>query len=68
MSYTITTDVFCDGKGCSLWTEGTSSHRIERKQASECARQVGWLVKKRKHYCPRCKEKVPGGCLGEVSR
>lgn len=60
MSYTITTDVFCDGEDCSLWTEGPASYRIERKEASEHARQAGWFVKNGKHYCPDCTPKGVG--------
>lgn len=58
MSYTIVTDVFCDG--CPQWVHGdnTASNRIQKRKADACARREGWLVKDGSHYCPDCRKIV----------
>lgn len=52
MSFTITTDVFCDK--CPDWTPGESSNRINRRKALSLAKERGWTVRKKKHLCPMC--------------
>lgn len=52
MSFTITTDVFCDE--CHDWTSGTSSHTPERGESWKLAKQRGWKKVKGKHLCPIC--------------
>lgn len=56
MSFTITTDVFCDK--CMDWTPGTASHRIDKRSALEIAKSRGWTKKSGKHLCPLCNGKA----------
>lgn len=54
MSFTITTDIFCDGEACGDWTSGDSGRIILKKNAEEIAKSRGWIKKGRKHLCPIC--------------
>lgn len=55
MSISVTTDVFCDGNGCSLWTHGvTNGSRTAAKHARREAKRAGWSITKRGDYCPAC--------------
>lgn len=59
MSFTITTDIFCDGD-CGGWeTESSiSSNKPERSACLKTAKRHGWKVINGKHYCLGCaKEK-----------
>ena len=59
MSFTITTDVFCDF--CTAWEFGCCSYKADKKQARENAGAHGWKViivkDKKKDICPVCYEK-----------
>lgn len=59
MSFTITTDVFCDI--CSQWIDGISSHKPERRKAWKRARYAGSKNQPitGKHMCPACVVKTP---------
>jgi hypothetical protein len=52
MSYTITTDVFCDK--CCDWIHGTTGGTILRRAAKAAAERAGWKFIKGEHICPRC--------------
>ena len=54
MSYTITTDVFCDK--CTDWTKGETSGKMEKNRALKIAIAKGWKHIKGEHYCPACFE------------
>lgn len=55
MSFTITTDVFCDI--CSDWVHGTVSWRVEKAKAWKTAKFKGWIKKDGKMICPLCTKK-----------
>lgn len=57
MSFTISTDVFCD---CGLWTHGATGCRPERALALKRAKAKGWTFKNGKHLCPVCNGKAIG--------
>lgn len=61
MSYTITTDVFCDY--CHDWMSegGISGTKIEKKKAWGKAHYFGWEKKRGKFKCPKCVRKKKGG-------
>lgn len=52
MSFTVTTDVFCDL--CSDWTSGVSGPLNGKKVAWEVAKSRGWSKVEGKHLCPVC--------------
>lgn len=57
MSYTITTDIFCDK--CGDWTAGISSFKVDVAGARKIARAQGWTCPKKrsaenKELCPMC--------------
>lgn len=57
MSFTITTDIFCDR--CNDWTDGVSTYKIDLTAARALARNRGWTCpQKRSTYqkdlCPMC--------------
>ncbi len=54
MSFTITTDVFCDF--CTMWMDegGATGLKVYKKEAWERAASFGWKKKNGKHQCPRC--------------
>lgn len=52
MSFTITTDVFCDY--CPQWTSGVVEGRINRAKAWKKAKSEGWSKENGKHICPDC--------------
>lgn len=52
MSFTITTDVFCDE--CGAWTNGVSEGSPNRASAWTVAKARGWKKIKGKHTCPMC--------------
>ncbi len=56
MSFTITTDVFCDT--CPVWTHGDVAMRVKRASAWAVAKSKGWKMIKGKHICPQCLAKV----------
>jgi hypothetical protein len=56
MSFTVTTDVFCDN--CNDWTHGTAGKKIDRVRATEVALSRGWTFEKKKHLCPICNGKA----------
>lgn len=64
MSFTITTDTFCDG--CNDWVDGISKTSPDRTYAWKNAEAHGWKRikgntrkgEKHKHYCSRCFEKL----------
>lgn len=41
-----------DGKGCTKW----SDPQLSRDECVEWAKECGWLVLSRKHYCPNCRQ------------
>lgn len=57
MSYTITTDIFCDGEGCDQWVAGPAGQAVDREGAKKVAKRAGWRLGKREHFCPRCKDR-----------
>lgn len=55
MSISVTTDVFCDGNGCSLWAHGvTNGSRTAAKRARHEAKRAGWSITKHGDFCPTC--------------
>lgn len=56
MSYTITTDVFCDK--CGDWTSGATGNSPQRKEALRIAKSRGFTVKDKKVLCPICNGKA----------
>lgn len=56
MSFTITTDVFCDI--CSDWHFGVASNVIEKRRAWELVERIGWTKVDGLHVCPVCNGKV----------
>lgn len=54
MSFTITTDVFCDF--CPMWMSegGVSCGKIKKKHAWKRAISFGWKLVEGKHMCPDC--------------
>lgn len=58
MSFTITTDVFCDN--CSDWTSGVSEGSPNRTKAWLVAKSRGWTKVDGKHLCPLCNGKAYG--------
>lgn len=58
MSFTITTDVFCDS--CSQWTNGYTGAKVDKTEAWKCAKYKGWTKKSGQHYCPDCTSKMRG--------
>jgi hypothetical protein len=52
MSFTITTDVFCDK--CGDWTSGISGPVNGKREAWEIAKSRGWSMVNRQHLCPIC--------------
>ena len=56
MSFTISTDVFCDI--CPKWVHGTCSSRPEKAKAWLRAQDDGWKKVDGKHVCPDCQEKL----------
>lgn len=52
MSFTITTDVFCDK--CADWSGSTASHGPDRTECWKRAKEEGWTKKNGKHLCPVC--------------
>ena len=57
MSFTISTDIFCDGDGCSAWTEGTTGIRTQVRKAKQIAARRGWKISTRRDLCPSCAQK-----------
>lgn len=58
MSITVTTDVFCDGEGCSQWTHGITGPRTAADEARKAARRAGWLITRRGDFCPDCRDRA----------
>lgn len=56
MSFTITTDVFCDN--CNDWIFGATGHKIDKARALQRAKELGWTVDNCKHVCPLCSGKA----------
>lgn len=56
MSFTITTDVFCDK--CNDWTSGVSRARVDKRGALQRAIRYGWTMVAGKHLCPICNGKA----------
>lgn len=54
MSFTITTDVFCDAEGCGDWVAGVSKTTIQKTKAWKRAEYCGWTKVDGKHLCPLC--------------
>jgi hypothetical protein len=52
VSFTITTDVFCDE--CSDWTSGVSGPHNGKREAWRNAKSRGWAKRRGKHLCPVC--------------
>lgn len=57
MSITITTDIFCDGDDCGVWTDGTTGPRTNAPLARRNAKAAGWTITTRRDTCPACSEK-----------
>lgn len=57
MSITVTTDVLCDGIGCSQWIHGVTGPRTDARSARNNARRDGWSVTSRGDLCPDCRPK-----------
>lgn len=56
MVWVLSFELWCDGpgedgKGCGR----ASDAELDRKGAVEWAKQCGWLILTRKHYCPKCR-------------
>lgn len=58
MSLTISTDVFCDGAGCSQWTHGCTGPRTDAKAARKIAKREGWGTAAGRDFCPACVAKM----------
>lgn len=63
MSYTITTDVFCDV--CNImWTHGCCASVVDKTQAMRNAEEQGWIRRwngalgQFQHVCPDCQEEI----------
>lgn len=56
MSFTITTDVFCDK--CGDWIHGVAASATMKAEAWAKARTSGWSKKDGKHVCPMCNGKA----------
>lgn len=56
MSYTVTTDIFCDL--CNDWTSGVSKTKVDIKNARAIAKDRGWIRKNNKDICPVCSGKA----------
>lgn len=56
MSFTITTDVFCDF--CGSWMLGEVSGRVDKSKAWKRATDKGWIKNQGKHCCPKCINKT----------
>lgn len=57
MSIVYTADIFCDGDGCSEWTNGLSSTIPPLKHVTRRAAPVrkGWVLGVNGNdYCPKC--------------
>lgn len=53
MSYTISTDIFCDHPGCGVWeTEATvTGNKPMKREAWRVAKNIGWTKTGDRHYC-----------------
>lgn len=60
MSFTISTDVFCDGPCGGFWTEGTVGPENGRRESWKIAVARGWIKKDGKHLCPVCNGRAFG--------
>ena len=59
MSFTVVTNVFCDG--CNNWDSesgGAVGGRTDKREAWELAKREGWKKVKGKHHCPKCLKKL----------
>jgi len=55
MSITVSSDVFCDGDGCSIWVEGVTGPRSDAVNARKNAkRRYGWTITRNGDFCPPC--------------
>lgn len=54
MSLTITTDVFCDKRGCGNWVDGITGPRTDAKAARAETRRHGWKITRAGDLCPHC--------------
>lgn len=55
MSLCVTTDVFCDGDYCGVWTYGVThptTHQPSR--ARKIAKEQGWTRENGRDLCPGC--------------
>jgi hypothetical protein len=67
VSFTVTTDVFCDGNqtdlGCDHWVHGVCSVRSDRSTARAAAREHGWVTRRvagrRVDLCPHHASQMP---------
>lgn len=56
MSFTITTDIFCDR--CHNWDAGISDNQVCKRDCWTVAKARGWTKEKGKHICPLCNGKA----------
>ncbi len=55
MSITVSSDVFCDGEGCSAWAEGVTGPRVYPVKARKNAKKrFGWTITRKGDFCPAC--------------
>lgn len=53
MSFTITTDVFCNGR-CGHWIGSVIDDRIRKLDARRMAQKAGWVIRGDDARCPCC--------------
>jgi hypothetical protein len=44
MSFTITTDIFCDVESCAEWLHGTVDTKVDKVVTRQKAKKLGWKV------------------------
>lgn len=54
MSFTITTDIFCDAPGCGEWMRGTVTNDAEKVKTAKLAMNKNWKVHGRLALCDDC--------------
>jgi hypothetical protein len=62
MSFTIVTNVFCDG--CCNWDSesgGAIGGSADRAEAWSLAKKFGWKKINGRHVCPHCQERLAKG-------
>lgn len=58
MSFSVATDVHCDGDCGGNWIRGVVDVDVKKSEAKAIAKRAGWkFVHGIKAYCPKCVEK-----------